>query len=374
MASFSIPEDTLPNQGKVAVPDLTGPDAHAVLAALALKGVDGIPAAETWALVRHHAENDQLETACRAHLETLGLAQQIHDGEITRNRETLAGCHPTKSFITNDLVAKPMSRDTAMRGFVSWVVIPLLLFVEAKWLGQVILSSGQLGLLPGRLIDEVFAYGFAALAMALAFAILTSTALSSSRTRHAEAASRVARAYRLIVAWIFLVASVFGSFVLTENPLIADPFAEVAGWGQATAQFITEIQSVVQSFSGLLVIGLIGISLMAASTIVAAILIGAREGAALSRIEHVRQDEVAAYAMEQIEQRLAERSKTDSEAIARLQGILARIAAGRADFVREVVTRVEFIQQFGETERRRAIQTWRIDGQVIDAGPLFRNR
>lgn len=376
MARLSVPAETLPNNGQVRHPNLETADARDVLAAYALQPEGGPEAAAQWARQAHDQENTRLRTDAETRLKTVEQAAEITDEIIDRHRRELTVTQPIKAVITRAIAVGRTHRATLDRLFIPIGILMVLVvaFAEAKLLNKAVITSGLFSLLPGDLGDELFAWAFAALPLAIGLIIRSRVALLNSRERADASASLTRNSRTLVKVWAVLVALTFGPHFITISGLVGDPFADQPAWAETSSGFLVEFQLLLQQLSALEIILLMGISLITASIVIGTLLVNDREADGRARIEHVRDDETTQHCEKRIAALLEDKLATDADATGRLRAILAELDADRTAFAELVSARVRHMQTVGELQRRQAILSIADGGKLIDAGPLFSRR
>jgi len=378
MTVLKSPLAMLPEGGAVRRPDLATDEHRAALAGLAVVEDAEVrrERAEAYATRAHDARNAQLRATVTQVLSTLIVAEDSARTAIGRQRDGLAAEDDVKAVISSErLVERPLL-DVAMDILLSVVIVALYVFTEGKLLGQVVMTSGILGLLPDRFWDQLFAYAFAG-------APVFWTAYKYSRQRYLKSASeREAQLRRLwwygevigIPAWIAAAVFLFGPNLVPAASIANDPFAERAAFVDWLSGGVVGVQQVLQVLASLLPMLLLLGVLVGASNLVAAIWIAHRSTAERALRETVRDAEGYAFRTGALTGLLQDQINTDGQ-IGRLRGLADQIAADRDAFADQVCHQVEAIRASGELARRTAILEHTLGkGTVIEAGPLFARR
>jgi hypothetical protein len=358
MTVFHAPLAMLPNGGAIRRPDLDDPEHQPALAGLAV--IEDASArktsSEAYGTRLHDALNTQLAVTARQLLSTIGIAEDLARTAVGRHRDGLTAEDDVKAVVSADRAVRRDWTAIAMTFLSSVVVVGLYIFTEAKLLGQVVMTSGVLGLLPDQPWHQVFAFAFAGLPVGVAvlkygwhFFLKTSTEREAHLRRTWWQASHVG-----FPAWAAAVILLFGPHLISVPEIAEDPFVERPFWAELVSGTILESQKMLQAASGLLALVLIFGMLVSASNLIAAIWISHRETADRARREDVRTSEAHAFRAQAVDGLLADQIQTDAS-IGRLRGLVDEIAADRAAFADQVVHTVEALRLQGELARRTTI-------------------
>ena len=378
MTVFHAPLAMLPHGGLIRRPDLTAPEHQAALAGLSvLEDSDQRRTeARAYGSNAHAAQNTQLQITATQVLGTLGVAEDVSRTALGRHRANLAANDDAKTVISADHAVKRHWIDKWMASLSCVAVALLYIISEGLVLGQIVMTSGRLGLLPDNSHDQFIALTFAGCAIMIAFVKYAQLSyLKTSVEREAQLRKSWNRLMKIgIPAWIAAFVFLFGSSLIPGGIIAADPFAEHSAWAEALTSAAAESQMVLLALAWVFAVLLVFAIVFSASDFLVVIWSSHRETAARALREDIRMSETHVFRGVATDGLIADQIQTDC-AIGRLKGLIGEIEADREAFADQVVHSIEALRLQGELARRTAILSATTNrNQVIDAGPLFSRR
>lgn len=318
-----------------------------------------------WAKQHHDSLNGQDRGVAERALEELRDRDADRQHVVARLRGLRDRMDPWQRFVTSEKVAPRYVGDLAF----AWAGIAFVLlvcWVEPFLVSRYVITSGVFGLIPSNWSHVLFAFGYAALPLAGAF-IWRLYVVNQMADAQARACERLKEhAKRLVWIWVVVFALVVGPSMLTLEGA-ADPYDGRPDWVATVSIAAAGLLAILRDLAAFTIIALLAVSLLAASAIIATILVNDRRAAVAARVTEVRESEEATRARADLADLHRERLAA-LRVIGDLEGFLEAMTADRMRFAEEFADAVESVRLRGTIAAQQTMLGASSDNKVVPLG------